>query len=339
LGAYQWWTRQLYGHALFSEAINYATAEGTPGIWRALAGVTALSFTGGCAATAVFFAPLIWRRKAWVPAILVTGIIAVVVIASPMMATGYAWLSGYRKTGVEVQTIFWAIGGVSVLALAVLDFWQRRDAASCLLLLWVLGTFFFAAFLNWTVNARSILPLMPAVAILLVRRLDAGLVSEEKMSWGVPGCLAASAVLALAVVHSDFLLAVAVRQTVQTVAARQDLPPTLWFQGHWGFQYYMQERGAAAFDPDRSLVRPGDWLATPFNNTSLLALNKTMTQPLDTIVVAGPRFLTTWSGGAGAGYYASSRGPVPFAFGAVPTEGVTLSALGAVPTPATGHRP
>ena len=38
--------------------------------------------------------------------------------------------------------------------------------------LWVIGTFLFAAFLNWTVNARSLLPLTPAVAILMTRRLE-----------------------------------------------------------------------------------------------------------------------------------------------------------------------
>jgi hypothetical protein len=62
--------------------------------------------------------------------------------------------------------------GASVLALAAVDVWKRRDADSLLLALWVLGTFVFTAFLNWTVNARSVLPLNPAAGILLARRLD-----------------------------------------------------------------------------------------------------------------------------------------------------------------------
>ena len=63
-------------------------------------------------------------------------------------------------------------GGLSVLAMALVDWWKRRTPESLLLALWVLGTFVFAAFLNWTINARSVLPLIPASGILIARRLD-----------------------------------------------------------------------------------------------------------------------------------------------------------------------
>ena len=68
---------------------------------------------------------------------------------------------------IETQLIIWALGGVGVLAVAFGDIHARRDADAWLLGLLVAGTFFFAAFLNWTVNGRTILPMAPAVAILL----------------------------------------------------------------------------------------------------------------------------------------------------------------------------
>ena len=59
------------------------------------------------------------------------------------------------------------------MALAAADAWKRKDADSLLLMLWVFGTFIFTGFVNWAINARSVLPLIPAVGILLARRVDA----------------------------------------------------------------------------------------------------------------------------------------------------------------------
>ena len=65
-----------------------------------------------------------------------------------------------------------ALGGASLLGLAVSEVRRDRSAESWLLVLWLLGTFVFAGFVNWVNNGRSILPMAPALGILLVRRLD-----------------------------------------------------------------------------------------------------------------------------------------------------------------------
>lgn len=38
---------------------------------------------------------------------------------------------------------------------------------------------------------------------------------------------------------------------------------TLWFQGHWGFQYYCESAGMKLVDPGRSTLHEGDWLLVP----------------------------------------------------------------------------
>ena len=64
LCAYQWITRALYGHALLSEATDYAKyAKGLFEVSGINSGLIALAFTGGCLAVAVVFAPLLWRRR------------------------------------------------------------------------------------------------------------------------------------------------------------------------------------------------------------------------------------------------------------------------------------
>jgi 4-amino-4-deoxy-L-arabinose transferase-like glycosyltransferase len=327
---YQLATRALYGHGLLTEAVGYAAyAKSFFGVSGVAAGLTALAFTGGCLAATVFFAPLLWRAR-WPGVLAVLAIlIGAAFFSGGMIAKNYPWLAGAHRNAVELQIVFWAAGGLGVLALAAAELWERREAGAWLLALWVFGTFLFAAFFNWTVNGRSILPMAPAAAILLAARLDKKFPADGKNPWprGALICLAAGAALALLVASADFSLAVAVRESARQVCAQFGAPDRpLWFQGHWGFQFYMQQPGASAFDTKRSQIKAGENLALPLNNTSLFPPNPAFADALATNTVAGPRGLTTWSGGAGAGFYAASRGPLPFAFGHVPPEKIIIYA-------------
>jgi 4-amino-4-deoxy-L-arabinose transferase-like glycosyltransferase len=175
LFAYQWATQSIYGRGLLSAAGDYATTtNGLFGISHAATGLVALTFTGGCLAVATFLAPFLWRARMLAGFAAFVILIAAAIFIEGTMLGKYGAFKGSSAGLVEIQIIFWAIGGTSILALAVSDAWQRRDARSCLLVLWVMGTFLFAAFFNWIVNARSILPMAPAVGILIARRLEAG---------------------------------------------------------------------------------------------------------------------------------------------------------------------
>ncbi len=226
----------------------------------------------------------------------------------------------------EIQIIFWAVGGIGVLALAVENLWSVRDSKSWLLALWVFGTFLFASVFNWTVNGRSILPMVPAVAILIVNRLERNSAAGWKpQKFAVPISLAIGAALALLVARADYLFAVATRQTAaQTFARFGNEQKNFWFEGHWGFQYYMESFGFAALDVKQSPVKPGDILALPENNTGIGLPNAGAIARRETLDVAGPSFLTTMNVSVAAGFYASVRGPLPFAFGKVPPEKVFL---------------
>jgi 4-amino-4-deoxy-L-arabinose transferase-like glycosyltransferase len=327
LCAYQWVTRALYGYALLSEATDYAKfAKGFFGEAGINSGLTALTFTGGCLAVVIFFAPLLWRARVLAAFAGVTILTVVALSLGGILLRNFNWLQGLGLALVELQIIVWTIGGLGVLALAVADVLGRRDARSWLLGLWVWGTFLFAALFNWTVNGRSLLPLAPAVGILIARRLEQTALSGRK-TWPrrVMICLAAGAALALLVTRADFSLATAARQSAQQVCARYGSSgKTLWYQGHWGFQYYMEALGATALDIKHSRPRAGENLVLPLNNTSLFPPKPETASLREVIVVPGPRLLTTWSGGAGAGFYAATRGPLPFAFNHVPPEDVAI---------------
>jgi hypothetical protein len=205
----------------------------------------------------------------------------------------------------------------------VADLYKCRNCKSLLLFLWVLGTFFFAGFVNWAVNGRSILPMAPAVGILLVRAFDRkGKTCRQIKGWRVRGPLILTAIVALSVCWADYTLAGTARDAAKTICqAYRNRPTVLWFQGHWGFQYYMEANNARPLDFENSELYIGDIIVIPINNTYLRALLKERTFLVQVLKFIPCRWLSTMSPLLGAGFYSSVLwGPVPFAFGRVPAE-------------------
>lgn len=323
LCVYQYLTAAAFGYSLLYRAWDYAAySKQSSGVGHLQAGLTALVFLGGCLAPVSLTAPAwVTRRERWILPGLILLLLPAVVLA------GWLWqnhggLTAANLPGAKAQALFWAVGGGLGLWLVATDFHRRREAGSLLLSLWVLGTFWFAAFSNWTVNARSVLPLTPAVAILLVRAWED--CRSQRPRWLAAGLLA-SAGLALAVTAADYQRTETVRRTAAVLHQKfVDLPGKLWFEGHWGFQYYMESGGALAVDFRHPAQQAGDILAYPRYNTDSQLAEASRTTEIGEVVVPGPRWLTTWNPETGAGFYAAAFGPLPFAFGRVPPEIVTI---------------
>jgi 4-amino-4-deoxy-L-arabinose transferase-like glycosyltransferase len=319
---YQLATRALYGRGLLADAATYATAMNQfSGTMKLQALLIALSFTGGCLAVAVFFLPLLWRPRD----LAIGGAISVLVVG----ALYYVARSSFAvdsPAGVAFQITLWACGGIGLLVLAVADLCQRRDAGSWLLVLWFAGTFLFAALLNWTVNGRSLLPMAIPAAILIVRRLDLrGAKNVSRAAIVAP--VVAGVALALWVTTADYLVAIASQQAARTIHASYGQGgQRLWFQGHWGFQYYMEAAGASAVDLKQPRLEPGDRVAFPVGEVNVYPPNEDVFVELETLSVPVPGYLTTISDEAGAGFYSSVWGPLPFAFGLSPPEVIAVYA-------------
>ena len=327
LAAYQWWTHALYGHALFSDAAGFvATAHGKLGFSKPVSGLIALAFTGGGAASAVFLAPWLWRARTLAIVFCATIIAGGTLCFCGGILEKFPALEGAARTEAALHLIFWAAAGVLVLWLAAADVLrQPRDARAWLLGLWVAGTFAFTAFGNWTVNGRSLLPMLPAVGILLARRWERG---GQKYPRTVQIGLAASAVFALLVAQSDFQLAVAVRRCAQEAMSKYGQgKATVWFEGHWGFQHYMEQLGARAVDYKNFSPPPGDILVLPLHNTYISEPPPGIIARRDVLNIPGPSCVATWNAAVGAGFYSSVTGPLPFAFGKVPAESLFVYEL------------
>jgi Dolichyl-phosphate-mannose-protein mannosyltransferase len=332
LTGYQRWTKEVYGLRMITFAAHVATGvrQGRHASILATALVD-FSFVGGCALPALTLASILWPRLKILVVCVVSG------IAGFLISTGRIGLGEtigphdfYQHwLAVGIQLTLFIAAGFSVLALAATDAWKRKDAGSLLLMLWVFGTFIFTGFLNWTINARSVLPLIPAAGILLARRVDT--LREGSASWR-PAMLAiglaAAGAVSLWLTWADTELANSAR-TAATIIEQKTMnqPGAVWFTGHWGFQYYMESFGAHAVEIDDPPHRTEDFLAV-VESGQLFEIRPVFVTSRDVIEIPMRLGITTAQDKLGAGFYSSDVGPLPFAVGPVPPERYELIRLG-----------
>lgn len=323
LAGYQWMTHSFYGLGLLWDAALFASGFQSVGNQTFLSkGLITLAFTGGCLASVLFYTPLLWSRKGC--------LIGVALIILLLFALASVQKIGAVPTrdGDSVKWLFllqaavMIATGVSVITLALRDFLTFRNAESLLLLLWVAGTFIFAGFVNWVINARSILPMAPAAGILIMRRIDQHRNSGKRMNgllWAaVP--LIPSVCIATIISWSDYQWAGTSRAAAISITRSFEnrKSTALWFAGHWGFQYYMEAGRGKAMDLADQAVMPGDIVIFPFNNTNIpinMSLFQQHSSLLQIYEVGPQQWLTTMHSLMGAGFYSHLVGPLPFVFG------------------------
>lgn len=326
LAGYQWATHAFYGRGLLTKVISFATE------YKRIADaelfskvITSLAFAGGCVVTALFCSLLLWSRRT-----LILSVVLTILFILALTFVDKIGVSSIRNANTNdiawsfiIQLGLMVAAGVSILALACADFWKCRDAESLLLLFWVFGTFIFAGFVNWAVNARSILPMVPAVGILLVRRVHRRRkmrqeTGNRRMAW----LLVPAAVVALLVCRADYIWAAMSRSAVTVVSGKfKDQHSKIWFQGHWGFQYYMEDNGYRAFDYKHPRAVSGDIIIIPSNNSFTRLLPAGYARLIDTFKIGSSRWLSIMGGASPvAGFYAEGWGAIPFVIGLVGPE-------------------
>jgi 4-amino-4-deoxy-L-arabinose transferase-like glycosyltransferase len=330
-GTYEVMTRAKYGQGLFSSAMIYpwhATAKAEKQLLGQF--VAGLSFIGGCLFPALFYAPFLKSRK-----VLVSGI-AIFFAFLPSFYFGIARGIASKTDVIAVATegALFATIGMGILALAVADLVQQKTADSLLLSLWVFGTFFFATVMNWSITARTLLPMTPAVVILLIRRFKTSTAVAAAVTGGrglpIPPLRTAAAtwwpllpaaLVSLLIATADYKLADTARLASSYFQNRfRSEPGTVWFEGHWGFQYYMEHWKAKPLDRTERGMVSGDVLIVPLSNTNVSqAAPLPATGPPEQVNY--PQFLlATMSPEMRAGFYSSRWGPLPWVFARILPE-------------------
>jgi hypothetical protein len=104
------------------------------------------------------------------------------------------------------------------------------------------------------------------------------------------------------------------------MAELRGYPHTVWFQGHWGFQHYMEAAGARAQDFKRSELTRGDLVVVPVNNTNLRPPPEHAARLVGKKTLMPFPYVATMDQALGAGFYSDLWGPLPFAVGRASPE-------------------
>lgn len=333
IASYEVITEAKYGQGLFSNAMLVSWNENAKSEQYFLQQLfVGLSFAGGCLFSVLFYAPWLKLRRSsrragslaaevragrangWGPnfQILIVGF-ALFVVLVPLFHFGAGLpLSATLEGALFVTT------GIGILVLAFADVLQHKTADSLLLFLWVFGAFVFAAMMNWTISARAFLPMAPAVVILFIRRLRVPGANGSLIHWWP---ILPAAFASLLITIGDYKFANTARIAASQFQQRfRNESGTVWFEGHWGFQYYMQQWRAKPLDLAQHGLVPGDVLILPINNTNVSRKPAAPTIASVEQMNYAQFFAITVSRETGAGFYSSKWGPLPWAVGFVPPE-------------------
>jgi 4-amino-4-deoxy-L-arabinose transferase-like glycosyltransferase len=325
---YEFVAAKIYSHGLLATAAQFSRNHR---LWthasKGARTLITLSYMGGSVLPALVLAPLIWSRKQIVVAMLASGVAGILIMRGLVrlgLTAGSPQAFAARNEHwpiISAELILFIAGGVSILALAIADYRRERDANSLFLLLWVVGTFWFTAYLNWTINARSILPMVPAIGILLARRLERleeNPIRRFRVSVAIPLCVCG--VVSLWLARADTESANSARTAAFLVHQKTASQDEVWFLGHAGFQYYMQSLGAHPYDWSRPETKAGDFFIIPYSKVWPEDVTSQFRGSRENIELTMGSFASTTSPEIGAGFYHSYWSILPYAFGPVPSE-------------------
>jgi 4-amino-4-deoxy-L-arabinose transferase-like glycosyltransferase len=260
LAAYEHFTFVHYGRGLLSDAVGFSSNFNRQN--PIPMGVKLLDATmflgGGASALAILvIAVMRWRiRIVVLVSALIFALLAKWKFSPPAGWENVGTLTAGRGGSAwpfYLQCGVLAAAGIAV-AIICLDgtlrlVRQQQWRNSVFFLLWIGGVFVFTAFLNWAINARSLLPLLPPACILARCAIEH---RGHKAIRPFMFAMLVAGLLVVVIAVADYQLAQAnrwaARQLAKSQPANGAARPQIWFAGHWGFQYYMQEFGARRID-------------------------------------------------------------------------------------------
>jgi hypothetical protein len=277
-GAWEAWMMHLYGDSHFHHHMGVAAA--TPGD-KLLLTVALVSILGGIGAPIVLLALAalgVSRRGLGFVSVLILLGDAVLSAVSP------------RTDWMRIRSLHWSVSApiaidcaygmalltsLSAVAMhlarrrpsAVAAFvgrWRRRRDVQFLILWLALELLGYYAFTPFPA-VRRVLGVF-VTAIVLLGRLASRSCRSPGRRQAIRSIAAFGLLFGFLVYAVDFREAVVERLAVER--ARERTGPaasgsTIWYAGHWGFQFYADRAGMRSVEPGRSLLRRGDWLLMP----------------------------------------------------------------------------
>ncbi len=296
---------------------------------RAIITITGLASVFPLTLLAVLFKPQIKHLQAGGALLLIIGLLA------PFPS---------YQGGITAAQMLWLLPGIAA-GLAVLGYVFAgafraliqaprggiRNPDQLFLASWIFGVIAYNFLLLPSATVRHLLPMFPALVLVFVR------LTEDRFQYRPQlqnAFLCCSAVLSLALAIpasvADYRLADSYRAAAEgfknEYAASGE---KVWFQGEFGFRYYMEESGFSYLGVTAK-PQPGDILIR--SETSSSAGNFLLFPPppadqtveLRRFIVADPFPFRIRTPKAGTGFYSHRMGPVPIAVSTAPLDEYTV---------------
>lgn len=324
VAAFEAYAYAKYGTFLFGEAMYFASKAQYDKLYvSAIAkAYGSIVYVGGCLVTTLLLAPSLWSKRALAAQLAVAAaLVATAIVVGSLRELSIRQGSHFDWNAVAHLVVF-TLAGLQILWLVANDLWRSPHGPSSdwnrwqsgFLTLGVAGTWLFAAGINWTINARSLLPAAPLVGMLIVRqweRSHAEVASRARATAPLAAFVGLGLAATIWITWGDYRTAVTFRRAAVGAAARYSDPANPpWFQGHWGFQYYMQQAGARPMDYAASPVaRPGDRVIVPRFGNHLRIPTSAEARLIDTTFTPYEVPLATLSDELQAMFYAQAAFP------------------------------
>ena len=315
MAGFEYYTQALYGKGLFLEAFVYASERAPRDLGDYVDNtLIGLAFLGGCFPAALLLLPSCGGR--WLKSgvlILALGVFALVYSLGGLVNHPFS-SEGANSTALTIQFCAFTIAGICLVVVCLREAGKGFNHDSVFLLLWFFGIFIFVCYLNWTINARSFILLVPAAGLLLSRRLgEWGVKRGNVKKFVVYPIVAVAALLSVATVYADYAWAGTARVAAREITTKYSDLAKVFFQGHWGFQYYMEQAGATPLNFRNADIRTGDYIVIPINNTNLAQLDFRF-ERVEIMTFSHGSFIAVMSPAKSAGFYASVWGVLPYSF-------------------------
>jgi len=190
---------------------------------------------------------------------------------------------------------------------------EAKGALWLVIYLWFYGILLFNALFNWSVSGRNILIMAPP-AILLC--------AEAKGRFKNFFIIVIIFIVSLATVLTDYFYADVYRDFSEKVGKIVDKGKKIYFAGHWGFQYYMENEGYVLLRHSMDLPKEGFYFVVPRNVSNRPLMDKKYMRRLlvDRLVYENPFDIALRNRRKKACFYSSTLGIFPYVYTKDPLE-------------------
>jgi 4-amino-4-deoxy-L-arabinose transferase-like glycosyltransferase len=316
---YEYISFLLYGKGLIINAAKYAMEE------RLINNIlfnlfVSCSFIGGCCVITI---PLLeWSSKKYeikiiLPIIIITSILAVF--------SGILWMpyeeNANSKDIITMNALIFVTNGLIIIYIALRALLRNNNPRTILLCSWIITTVLFAVQFNWTINGRTILPMVPALSILVAceisRKIQLGR-GLEKIIFILS--IIISLIVSITLAMSDYDMARTNKIVAERIMNGIGKSRNVYFQGHWGFQYYMEKMGGIPISIGHTKMKRGDIIIIPENNTNIVIVKNKNIREIGRITIESRKWPTVMNNIVMAGFYSYEWGPLPYVYGAKSNE-------------------